>query len=71
MTLIGAVVCAMAFLPNAIVFIGLGLALGFAMVELLSPVVGLQLYVCPAIGAEPICATFWVQPIVALFPALK
>jgi predicted MFS family arabinose efflux permease len=30
MTLIGAVVCAMAFLPNAIVFIGLGLALGLA-----------------------------------------
>jgi MFS family permease len=30
MTLIGAVVCAMAFLPNAIIFIGLGLALGLA-----------------------------------------
>lgn len=30
MTLIGAVVCAMAFLPNAIVFIALGLALGLA-----------------------------------------
>ncbi len=30
MTLIGAVVCAMAFLPNAIVFITLGLALGLA-----------------------------------------
>ena len=31
MTLIGAVVCAMAFLPNAIIFIGLGLALGLAI----------------------------------------
>ena len=30
MTLIGAVVCAMAFLPNAIIFIALGLALGLA-----------------------------------------
>ena len=30
MTLIGAAVCAMAFLPNAIIFIGLGLALGLA-----------------------------------------
>jgi MFS family permease len=30
MTLIGAVVCAMAILPNAIIFIGLGLALGLA-----------------------------------------
>jgi len=30
MTLIGGVVCAMAFLPNAIIFIGLGLALGLA-----------------------------------------
>ena len=30
MTLIGAVVCAMGFLPNAIIFIGLGLALGLA-----------------------------------------
>lgn len=30
MTLIGAVVCAMAFLPNAIIFICLGLALGLA-----------------------------------------
>ena len=30
MTLIGAVVCFMAFLPNAIVFIALGLALGLA-----------------------------------------
>ena len=30
MTLIGAVVCAMAFLPNALIFIGLGLALGLA-----------------------------------------
>lgn len=30
MTLIGAVVCAMAFLPNAIIFIGLGLVLGLA-----------------------------------------
>lgn len=30
MTLIGVVVCAMAFLPNAIIFIGLGLALGLA-----------------------------------------
>jgi MFS family permease len=30
MTLIGASVCAMAFLPNAIIFIGLGLALGLA-----------------------------------------
>lgn len=30
MTLIGTVVCAMAFLPNAIIFIGLGLALGLA-----------------------------------------
>ena len=30
MTLIGAVVCVMAFLPNAIIFIGLGLALGLA-----------------------------------------
>ncbi len=30
MTLIGGAVCAMAFLPNAIIFIGLGLALGLA-----------------------------------------
>lgn len=30
MTLIGAVVCAMAFLPNALIFIALGLALGLA-----------------------------------------
>lgn len=30
MTLIGAVVCAMAFLPNALIFIGLGLTLGLA-----------------------------------------
>ena len=28
MSLIGAAVCAMAFLPNALIFIGLGLALG-------------------------------------------
>ena len=55
------------------VVVNKGLAVGFATVEELSPVVGLQEYVFPATAGKPMVApvVFWMQFFILSPPALE